>query len=65
MNITKKDVPTLNLNTAGTYSAIKNIPINTGLVGIVDNATAIAPPYNYIPGMQYFNTTENAVSVVV
>ena len=58
------DVLVLNIDTAGTYSAIKNIPINTGLVSIADNATAIAPPYNYIAGMEYFNTTENAVSRV-
>ena len=62
--IIRKNTPTLNINTAGTYSAIKNIPINTGLVSIADNATAIAPPYNYIAGMEYFNTTENAVSRV-
>ena len=54
----------LNIDTAGTYSAIKKIPINTGLVNIADNTTAIAPPYNYIAGMEYFNTTENAVSRV-
>lgn len=58
------DVLVLNIDTAGTYSAIKKIPINTGLVSIADNATAIAPPYNYIAGMEYFNTTENAISRV-
>ena len=64
IDIIKKSTPILNLNTSGTYSAIKNIPINTGLVSIADNATAIAPPYNYIAGMEYFNTTENAISRV-
>lgn len=63
VDIIKKNTPTLNINTAGTYSSIKAIPINTGLASFVDNAAAIAA--NYITGMQYFNTTENAVSVVV
>lgn len=59
-----KTVSALNVNTAGTWSSIKSIPINTGIVNIVNNTAAIAPPYNYINGMAYFNTTENAMSIV-
>lgn len=53
----------LNINTGGTWSSIKSIPINTGIVNFADNAEAVAA--GYITGMSYFNTTENAVSRVL
>ena len=60
--IIKKDVTALNVYTNGTWSSIKSIPINTGIVSFVDNAEAVSA--GYITGMSYFNTTENAVSRV-
>jgi hypothetical protein len=59
----KKNVPVLNILTEGTWSSIKSIPINTGLASFVNNAEAVSA--NYIIGMSYFNTTENAMSIVL
>lgn len=59
----KKNAPTLNVNTVGSWSVVKQIPINTGIASFTNNAAAVAA--NYITGMTYFNTTENAVSKVL
>ena len=56
------DVATLIVDTKGTWSSIKSIPINTGIANFVDNASAVSA--GYIKGMSYFNTTENAISIV-
>ena len=56
------DVATLIVDTKGTWSSIKSIPINTGIANFVDNASAVSA--GYIKGMSYFNTTENAISRV-
>jgi hypothetical protein len=59
----KKNVPILNILTEGAWSSIKSIPINTGLASFANNAEAVSA--NYIIGMSYFNTTENAISQVI
>lgn len=63
VEITKKNVATLNINTMGTWSSIKSIPVNTGFVGYADNAAAVSA--GYIAGMAYYNTTESAISIVI
>lgn len=56
------DLTSLSVQTNGSWSSVKKIPINTGIVGFVDNAAAVSA--GYITGMSYFNTTENAISRV-
>ena len=56
------DVATLIVDTKGTWSSIKSIPINTGIIDYASSALAVSA--GYITGMSYFNTTENAISRV-
>lgn len=62
INIISKNAPTLTVNTNGTWSSIKSIPINTGIADFDDNVAAVTA--GYITGMSYFNTTEKAISRV-
>ena len=61
--IISKNVNTLTIETRGTFSTIKNIPINSRIIGHTDNADAIAQ--GLIKGMIYFNNTTGAIDVVV
>ena len=61
--IIKKDIPTLNISTSGTFSTVKGIPINSGIVPYTDNAAAVAA--GLLVGMFYQNTTTNTLTQVI